>query len=160
MTHTRTEMSDAHIGLFGPPEQTQKNFKSIACIRGCILISMKLLIKETVMKTANNLPKVRLWNQYVSHGKHSQSSQLLRGVKHHRRETTRHFGVQPNLDTGLDLILTLHQQVQKLLSVDHGFTEVCHQTNQSSVPLVHNLRRARLCKTMHKMGNTSLPWLF
>lgn len=91
----------------------------------------------------------------MSHGKHSKSTQLLRGVKHHRRETTRHFGVQPNLDTGLDLILTLHQQVQKLLSVDHGFTEVCHQTNQSSVPLVHNLRRATLCKTMHKMGNIS-----
>lgn len=84
----------------------------------------------------------------MSHGKHSQSTQLLRGVKHHRRETAGHFGVQTNLDTGLDLILTLHQQVQKLLSVDHSFTEVCHQTNQSCVPLIHNLRRATLCKTM------------
>lgn len=77
----------------------------------------------------------------MTHGQHAQTTQLLRGVKDHRWETTRHFGVQTNLDTGLDLILTLHQEVQQLLSVDHSLTEVRHQTNQSRVPFVHNLRK-------------------
>lgn len=76
----------------------------------------------------------------MAHGQHAQTPQLLRGVEDHRRKTAWHFGVQTNLNTSLDLVLTLHQEVQQLLCVHHGFSEVCHKTNQSRVPFVHNLR--------------------
>lgn len=39
----------------------------------------------------------------------------------------------------LDLILTLDEQVQQLLSVDSGLPVVGHQPNQGCVPLVGNL---------------------
>lgn len=38
-----------------------------------------------------------------------------------------------------DLVLTLDEQVQQLLGVDHRLSEVCHETNESRVPLVDNL---------------------
>lgn len=75
----------------------------------------------------------------MAHGQHAQASQLFGGVEHHRGEPTGHFGVQANLDTGLDLVLALDQQVQQLLGVDHSLAEVGHETDQSRVPLVHNL---------------------
>lgn len=39
----------------------------------------------------------------------------------------------------LDLVLTLDQQVQELLSVHGGFPVVGHQPNESCVPFVGNL---------------------
>ena len=83
--------------------------------------------------------QVRLGDQHVAHGQHAQPSQLFGGVEHHRWETRGHFGVQANLDTGLDLVFTLDQQVQELLCVDHSFTEVGHQANKGCVPLIHDL---------------------
>lgn len=75
----------------------------------------------------------------MSHGQHAQPSQLLGGVENDRGEATGHLGVETDLDTGLDLVLTFHQQVQQLLGVDHRLAEVRHQPYQSRVPLVHNL---------------------
>lgn len=37
------------------------------------------------------------------------------------------------------LVLTLDQQIQQLLGIDHSFSEVCHKANQCRVPLVDNL---------------------
>jgi len=39
----------------------------------------------------------------MTHGEHTKATQLLRSVKHDRGKTTRHLGVQTNLDTCLDL---------------------------------------------------------
>ena len=77
----------------------------------------------------------------MAHGQHAKATQLFGSVEDNRRETARHFGVQADLDTCLDLVLTLHQQVQELLGIDHSLSEVCHQTDQSRVPFVHNLGR-------------------
>lgn len=79
----------------------------------------------------------------MAHGQHAKPTQLFGGVEDDRRETARHFGVQADLDTSLDLVLALHQQVQELLGVDHSLAEVRHQTNQSRVPFVHNLEVKR-----------------
>lgn len=76
----------------------------------------------------------------MSHGQHAKAPQLFGSVEDYGGEAARHFGVQADLDTRLDLVLALHQQVQELLGVDHSFTEVRHQTNQSRVPFVHNLQ--------------------
>ena len=70
-------------------------------------------------------------------------------IVHTWREPGRHFGVQSNLDPGLDLVLTLDEQIQQLLSVDHGLTEVGHQTNQGRVPFVHNLVEKCQYKTFY-----------
>lgn len=75
----------------------------------------------------------------MAHGQHAKATQLFGCVEHYRRETARHFGVETDLDTCLDLVLTLHKQVQELLGIDHSLTEVRHQTDQSSVPFVYNL---------------------
>lgn len=76
----------------------------------------------------------------MTHGQHAQPTQLFGGVKDHGREAARHFGVEANLDTCLDFVLTFHQQVQQLLSIDHSLAEVRHEADESGVPLVHNLR--------------------
>lgn len=79
----------------------------------------------------------------MAHGQHAETTQLFGGVEDHRGETTGHFGVKADLDTCLDLVLTLDQQIQELLSVDDCFTEVRHQADQSRVPFVHNLEEKR-----------------
>ena len=64
-------------------------------------------------------------------------------VEDDRGKSGGHFGVEADLDTGLDLVLALHQQVQQLLRVHHRLTEVGHQADQRCVPLVHNLSTKR-----------------
>lgn len=76
----------------------------------------------------------------MAHGQHAETTQLFGSVEDDRRETTRHLGVQADLDTRLDLVLALHQEVKELLGVDHGLAEVRHQANQGRVPFVHNLK--------------------
>mmetsp|Transcript_97181 Transcript_97181/g.274888 ORF Transcript_97181/g.274888 Transcript_97181/m.274888 type:complete len:549 (-) Transcript_97181:3378-5024(-) len=87
--------------------------------------------------------QVRLRDQDVSHAQHSEATQLLRRVEHHRRETRGHLGVQADLDAGLDLVLTLHQQVQKRVRVNDGLTEVRGHADEVRVPLVGDLREGR-----------------
>lgn len=89
----------------------------------------------------HNSPQVRLWDENVAHGEHAQPSQLLRGVKDHRWKAARHLGIQPNFDSSLDFVLALHQQIKQLLSIHNSFPEICHQANESCVPLVDNLGR-------------------
>lgn len=144
----------------------------------------------------HSLPEIWLWNEDMAHGQHTKSSQLFWSVKYNRREPTRHLGIQPDLDTCLDLedknnsiwrttfkktsftltfplvstqskydivwtivfhsvnlsmweikrfttvteylVFAFHQQIQQLLSVDNWLPVICHQTNQSRVPFVHN----------------------
>ena len=76
----------------------------------------------------------------MAHGQHAKATQLFGSVEDYRRETARHLGVEPDLDTCLNLVLTFHQQVPELLRVDHSLPEVRHQTNESCVPFVHNLK--------------------
>lgn len=86
-----------------------------------------------------DLPQIGLWNQHVAHGQHAKATQLFGSVKDYRREATGHFGVKADLDTRLDLVLTLDQEIQELLGIDNCFTEVRHEADQSCVPFVHNL---------------------
>ena len=79
----------------------------------------------------------------MAHWEHAKSTQLLRGVENDRRESTWHLGVEANLNSCLDLVLTLHQQVQELLGVYHSLSKVCHKANKSCVPLIHNLKTVR-----------------
>jgi len=83
--------------------------------------------------------EIRLWNQNVAHRQHAETSELLRRVEHDRREPTRHLRVESDLDTCLDLVLTLDEKIEQVLRVDDRLAEVRHQANQSRVPLVHNL---------------------
>lgn len=87
----------------------------------------------------HDLPQIRLGYEHVAHGQHAQAAQLFGSVENNGWETARHFRVQPDLDTGLNLVLTLDQQIQQLLCVYYCFTEVGHQANKSRVPFVHNL---------------------
>ena len=52
---------------------------------------------------------------------HPPSTQLLGCVKHHCGEPARHYGVEPNFDPVLNLILTLDKHV---LGIDHCLPEV------------------------------------
>lgn len=73
------------------------------------------------------VPQITLRNQNVTHRQHSQSSNLLWCIKYDWRKPAGHLWIQPNLNTGLDLVLTLHQEVKQLLSVHSCFSEICHQ---------------------------------
>lgn len=79
----------------------------------------------------------------MAHRQHAEAAQLFGRVEDDGGEAAWHFGVQADLDTRLDLVLALHQQVQELLGVDHGLAEVRHQTDEGRVPFVHNLGRER-----------------
>lgn len=63
----------------------------------------------------------------------------LRGVENNWRETRRHFTVQTNLDTSLNLVLCLHERIQEFVRVDDGLAVVGHQSNQRCVPFVDDL---------------------
>lgn len=76
----------------------------------------------------------------MTHGQHTKATQLFGRIKDNRGETARHFGVEANLDTCLNLVFTFDQQIQELLRVYHSFTEIRHQANQGCVPFVYNLR--------------------
>mmetsp|Transcript_31628 Transcript_31628/g.76451 ORF Transcript_31628/g.76451 Transcript_31628/m.76451 type:complete len:329 (-) Transcript_31628:2992-3978(-) len=93
--------------------------------------------------------QITLRDQNMTHRQHTQTSQLFWTVEDNRRETARHLTVQTNLDSGLNLVLVLYQQIEKLLRVQNCFTIICHQSNQCCVPLVRNLRECS-CSTTHQ----------
>ena len=64
----------------------------------------------------------------------------LRCIEDDRRETGRHFAVEPNLDTRLYLVLGLNQCVQEFVSVDDGLAIIGHKANDCRIPLVYYLR--------------------
>ena len=70
---------------------------------------------------------------------HTKSANLLGRVEHNGWEATGHFRVESDLDSRLDLVLALDQEIKKFLCVDNGFAEVSHQTDQGGVPLIHDL---------------------
>lgn len=84
--------------------------------------------------------QIGLRNQDVTHAQHSQTAQFFGSVEHNRRETGRHLRVEANLDTSLNFVLALDQQVQQFLGIDHSLTEVGHQAYERCVPFVHNLK--------------------
>lgn len=49
-------------------------------------------------------------------------------------EKSVYLGVEADLDSRLDLVFTLDQQVQQLLCVDRCLTVVGHQPNETCVP--------------------------
>lgn len=75
----------------------------------------------------------------MTHGEHTQSTQFLGCIKDDRRETRGHFGVETHLNSGLNFVFTLHQQIQDLFSMDDSLTIIGHQTDEGSIPLVGNL---------------------
>mmetsp|Transcript_8730 Transcript_8730/g.18587 ORF Transcript_8730/g.18587 Transcript_8730/m.18587 type:complete len:747 (-) Transcript_8730:2392-4632(-) len=83
--------------------------------------------------------QVRLGDQDVAHGQHAQAANLLGAVKHHGGEAAGHLGVEADLDTRLDLVLTLDQQVQQLLRMHHRLPVVGHEADEGGVPLVGDL---------------------
>ena len=83
--------------------------------------------------------KIRLGNQNMAHGQHSQSAQLFGGVEDDGRETRGHFRIQADLDTRLDLVLALDEQIEQLLGVDDRLAEVGHETDEGRVPFVDDL---------------------
>jgi len=84
-------------------------------------------------------PQVRLRNQHVAHGQHPEAAELLRRVEHDRRESRGHLGVEADLYSSLDFVLTLDEHVEQLLRVDHGLPEVRHEADEGRVPLVDDL---------------------
>ncbi len=64
-------------------------------------------------------------------------------VEYHRRETSRHLRIEANLDTRLNLVLTLDEQIKQWDGGYRGLSVVRHETNQCSVPFVDNLRESR-----------------
>jgi hypothetical protein len=74
-------------------------------------------------------PEIALRNEDVSHGQHAETTQFLStseygtssscnkatnlgGIEHDRWKTRRHFTVQSDLDTSLDLVLCLDQRIK------------------------------------------------
>ena len=72
----------------------------------------------------------------MPHGEHTKTTEFLRRVEYDWREATWHLRIKANLDAGLNFVLTLDEQIKKLLCVDDSLTEVCHETDQGRIPLV------------------------
>lgn len=113
-----------------------------------LLFSYEILLKRGLQWIPSTI--TYLGDEYVTHGQHAEPTQLLGCVEDHRREPGGHLGVETDLDTGLDLVLTFDQQIQQLLSIDDSLSEVCHQTDQSSVPFVYNLLTVELMEETHE----------
>ena len=82
------------------------------------------------------ISEIRLGYKNMSHRKHSESSQFFRSVKYDRGEPAGHFGIQPDFYTSLNLILTFHQQIQNLFSMDHSFSEISAKADQGCIPFI------------------------
>ena len=113
----------------------------------------------------------------MAHGQHAETAQFLLtnqhetspsggnertnfgGVEHNRRETRRHFAVQPDLDTSLDLVLGFDQRIKQLIRVDDRLAVVGHETDQRGVPLVHNLREGCGTRAHEDLSNTIVELL-
>ena len=95
----------------------------------------------------------------MSHTEHSQASQFLRGVKHHRREPTGHLTVKPDFDSGLNLVFAFDQQIEDLLSMDQRLTEVSAQADESSVPLVTNFGEGGTARRHQNVSHTVFEFL-
>ena len=54
-------------------------------------------------------------------------------VENHWREPSRLLGIKTYLNTGVDLVCTLHQKVKTLLSMHCCFSKVRHQTCQNYI---------------------------
>lgn len=86
--------------------------------------------------------QITLWNQNVTHGEHSKTAKLFGSVENDWRESTWHFRVETHLDSRLNLVFALDQQIEKLLRVYHSLSIVGHQPDQSRVPLIAHLRKS------------------
>lgn len=51
--------------------------------------------------------QIRLRDQHMTHGQHAKSTQLFRRVEYHGREPTRHFRIEADFYSSLNLILAL-----------------------------------------------------
>jgi hypothetical protein len=80
--------------------------------------------------------QVSLWDKNMAHRKHAQTSQFFWSVEDHWRESAWHFRIQSHLNSSLDLVLTLNQQIKELVCVDGGLSVISHQTYQGGVPLI------------------------
>jgi hypothetical protein len=58
------------------------------------------------------VPEIALWDKHMSHRQHTKPSKFLWTIENYWRESTWHLTVQPNLDTSLDLILVLDEQIK------------------------------------------------
>lgn len=68
------------------------------------------------------------------------SSRIIGDLKHTRRETRRHLAVQADLDSGLNLVLSLDKSIEKLVGVNHCLAVVRHKADYRGVPFVDDLR--------------------
>ena len=80
--------------------------------------------------------QIGLRDENEAHRQHTKTTELFGRVKDGGRESGRHFTVETDLDSGLDLVLGLDQGVEELVGVYHCFTVVGHQPDQGSVPFV------------------------
>lgn len=80
--------------------------------------------------------QIGLRDENEAHRQHTKTTELFGRVKDGGRESGRHFTVETDLDSGLDLVLGLDQRVKELVGVYHCFTVIRHQPDQGSVPFV------------------------
>lgn len=99
-------------------------------------------------------PQIGLRNEYEAHGKHTETTKFLRGVKDTGRETRRHLRVKTNLDTSLDLVFGLDKRIKQLVGVHDGLSVISHQTNKTGVPLIDDLRKSGTTRAHENLSDT------
>ena len=69
---------------------------------------------------------------------------------------------QTNLDAGLDLVSSLHKQIQELrvIRVYNGFSIIRHQSNNRGVPLIDDLRESVRAGTHKHLSNSVVELLY
>lgn len=81
-------------------------------------------------------------------------------IEHHRWETRRHLTVQTDLDTSLNLVFRLDESIQQLVGMNDCFSIVRHETNESSVPLVDDLRERGRTRAHQDLTNPVVELLY
>jgi hypothetical protein len=87
-------------------------------------------------------PSLPIPAEYVKRSTGKNNYTDFWSVEYDRRETRRHFTVQSDLHTGLDLVLRFDQRIKQLIRMDNGLAVIRHQTDNGGIPLVHNLGKS------------------
>jgi hypothetical protein len=80
--------------------------------------------------------QIGLRNEDETHRQHSKTTELFGRIKDGGRESRRHFTVETNFDSGLDLVLGFDKRVEEFVGVYDSLPVVGHETDECSIPFV------------------------
>lgn len=95
----------------------------------------------------------------MTHRQHAKTTELFGSVEDHRWEPAGHLRVQTHFDPRLDFVLSLDEHIQELLGVNRCLPIIGHETNESRIPFVGDLREGRASACHQNLPDSVLELL-